>query len=239
MIVKTKKDMDFVRHNFIQIRNKLLNKNSIAEKHFEKLLIKSGLYFRREKVNFRYRTRWSYFDFYLPYYNLYVEIDGESHNNDEQKAIDIEKEKIIQREHKFITRLTNEQVLGMDSVDIDFLLSESFKQSVKKRKRKGAKHSENRYNAVMKEKREKGKRDMIDNANFAIDDKQEIWLYDNVIGEYFRFENIFDAKFSTEMTINEIHDLCETKEYKRNNNRRYVFAYTLNDCEFRVAQTYY
>jgi hypothetical protein len=48
MIVKTKKDMDFVKHNFTPVRNKLLNKDSNAEIHFEKLLTASGLYFRRE-----------------------------------------------------------------------------------------------------------------------------------------------------------------------------------------------
>lgn len=238
MIVKTKKDMEFVRHNFIPIRNKLLNKFSLAETHFEKLLTKSGLYFRREKGNYRYKTRWSYFDFYLPYYNLYIEIDGENHNTQEQKIIDAEKEKIIKRKHKYITRLTNEQVLAMKSIDIEFLLDKCFRQSASKRKRHGKVHSRNRYNAVMQHKREQGREDMERDANFEIDETQEVWLYDNVIGEYFKFDNIMEAKFSVEMSINEIHDLCETKEYKRSTTRRFVFAYTKSECELRVLQTY-
>lgn len=238
MIVKNKRDMNFVKHNFIPIRNKLLNKYSLAESHFEKMLVESGLYFRREKGNYKYNTRWSYFDFYLPYYNLFVEIDGQSHDTDEQKAIDLEKEKIIQRKHKFIVRLTNESVLNINSVDIDFLLSECFKQSASKRKKHGAKHSENRYYAIMKEKRTKGENDIIRDANFEIDDEQEIWLYDHVIGEYFKFKNIFEAKFSVEMSVNEIHELCEMKEYKHSTSRRFVFAYTLRDCEIHVAETY-
>lgn len=238
MIVRTKKDMEYVRHNFTPIRNKLLNKYSVAETNFERLLIKSGLYFRREKGNYRYKTRWSYFDFYLPYYNLYIEIDGDSHNTVEQKTIDAEKETIIKRKHKYITRLTNEQVLAMDSVDINFLLDECFKQSASKRKRGGKVHSRNRYDAVMKHKREQGRKDMERDADFEIDEEQEVWLYDNAIGEYFRFDNIIEAKFSVDMPVNDIHDLCETKEYKHSTNRRFVFAYNQKDCELRVMQTY-
>lgn len=239
MIVKTKKDMNFVRHNFIPIRNKLLNKHSKAEKCFEKLLIKSGLYFRREKGNYKYKTRWAYFDFYIPFYNLYIEIDGDSHNNEEQIIIDKEKEKIVQRKQKFIARFTNDEVFAMESIDIETLLERCFVQSAANRKKKGKVHSKNRYNSIMTRKRECGRNDMIRDANFEIDELQEVWMYDNIIGEYFRFDNIVEAKFSIEMSINEIHDLCEMKEYKHNLNRRFVFAYTFNDCEMRVAQTYY
>lgn len=238
MIVQTKKDMEYVKHNFTPIRNKLLNKNSAAESHFENLLVKSGLYFRREKGNYRYNTRWSYFDFYLPYYNLYIEIDGESHNSDEQKKIDKEKEKIVNRRQKYIVRLKNEDVLKLDSINIDFLLEQCFIQSAAKRKKHGKEHSRNRYNIVMQRKREQGCMDMMRDANFDIDKSQEVWLYDNAIGTYFMFPNIMEAKFSVEMSINEIHDLCETQEYKRSASRRFVFAYTLSDCELRVMQTY-
>lgn len=239
MIVRSKRDMSYVKHNFTPVQNKLLSKVSRAETHFAQLLTKSGLYFRREKGNYKYKTRWSYFDFYLPYYNLFVEIDGKSHDNDEQKAIDAEKEKIVGRKQKFIVRLTNEQVLQMDAISVDFLLEECFRQSASKRKKKGAEHSKNRYNSVMADKRGRGVGDMTRDANFTIDNEQEVWLYDNAIGEYFRFDNIIEAKFSVEMSVNDIHDLCETKEYAKSSTRRFVFAYTLGDCENRVAQVYY
>ena len=76
MIVKNQKYIEFVKKNVNQIQHKLLTKHSDAETHFESLLIKSGIYFRREKCNYRINTRWSFFDFYLPYYHLYIEIDG-------------------------------------------------------------------------------------------------------------------------------------------------------------------
>lgn len=238
MIVKNEKDMSYVRHNFIQIRNKLLNKNSVAETHFQKLLTKSGLYFRREKASFRHNTRWSFFDFYLPYYHLFIEIDGNSHNTAEQKKIDAEKEETIKRKHKYLVRLTNEQVLTMESISIEFLLELCFEQSAAKRRRKGKEYSRNRYNAVMKHRRAQGVEDMMIDADFAIDENQEVWLYDHAIGEYFRFDNIMEAKFSLEMSVNEIHKLCEMSEYKRSATRRYVFAYTQYECESRVYMVY-
>lgn len=79
---------------------------------------------------------------------------------------------------------------------------------------------------------------MVRDANFTIDRFQEIWLYDNVIGNYFRFKNICVAKFSTEMSVNDIQELCERKEYKKSSSRRFVFAYSLQECELKVLQTY-
>lgn len=238
MKVKSNRDIEYIRHRFIPLRNKLLIKDSKAESHFEDLLIKSGLYFRREKTNFRKGTRWCYYDFYLPYYNLYIEIDGRSHDTEEQKTIDREKEDAVKRRMKFITRLKNEEVLSMDSVNVDSLLQKCFEQSAAKRRKGGSLKSAHAYERVMKMKRDGAMRDMQNTANFIIDENKEVWLFDGVIGEYFRFENIYEAKFSIEMSVNEIHELCEAAEYKRNLNRRYVFAYTKGDCELRVMQSY-
>jgi len=238
MIVKNKKDIEFVKKNFNQVQHKLLNKNSAAESHFESLLISSGLYFRREKGNYKTQTRWSYFDFYLPYYHLYIEIDGISHNSEEQKNIDAQKEKIVKNKQRRLLRLSNEYVLSLSSINIDDLLTMQFKQEASKRKRGGYIKSRNRYWRHLNTQRQHGIEDMNYDADFDIDENQEVWLYDNSIGNYFRFENIYEEKFSTELSVNQIHELCETKEYKKSWSRRFVFAYTKNDCELRVLQTY-
>ena len=119
MIVKTQRNMDYVRHSFIPVKNKLLNKYSPTETHFEKLLLEAHIYFRREKCNFRFNTRWSYFDYYLPYYKIYIELDGLSHDTDEQKKIDKEKLDIIRRRQAYLLRLKNADVLQMQSISIE------------------------------------------------------------------------------------------------------------------------
>lgn len=238
MIVKNKQDIGFVKKNFNQVQHKLLNKISLAETHFESLLINAGLYFRREKGNYRINTRWSFFDFYLPYYHLYIEIDGENHNTEEQIAIDKEKDQIIRNKQRRILRLTNAFVLSLKSIDIETLLELQFQQQASKRKKGGAINSRNKYFSLLSSQMERGINDMKKAANFDINENQEIWLYDHQIGNYFRFNNIFDAKFSTDLSINDIHELCETKEYKKSSSRRFVFAYTKGDCELRVLQTF-
>lgn len=239
MIIRNKGDMDYVKRRFIPVRNKLLSKFSPAEDRFAKLLTEGGIYFRREKGNYRYGSRWSYYDFYLPYHSLYVEIDGPSHGTDEQRAIDAVKEHAVKSKGKFIVRLTNEAVMSMDSVNVNDLLDECFRQSAAKRRKGGAQHSRNKYDKIMYERRSDGVRDILDTANFDVDLEREVWLYDHAIGKYFRFGDIVEAKFSVEMSVNEIHDLCERERYARSAGRRYVFAYTLADCEMRVAQVYY
>ena len=92
MKVDTDKKMDYVRHNMQIVKNKLLNKYSKAESHFVELLNKANIYYFREKCNYRFGTRWCYYDFYIPFYRIYVEIDGKSHNSEEQKKIDKETE---------------------------------------------------------------------------------------------------------------------------------------------------
>ena len=239
MIVKTQNDKKFVQKNFVQYKTKLLNKISAAETHFEQLLIAGGIYFVREKCNFRRNTRWSYFDFYLPFYCVYVEIDGSSHDSEEQKEIDRIKESIVTREHKFMVRFTNEQVLAMDRIDIDFILNEQAMQRKKRNKRGGVVRYKNKYLKMMNKKRAQAREDILKSILPEIDQNREIWLYDHYIGNYFRFDNIFDAKFTTEKTTKDIYELCERKDYKKNQVRRFVFAYSLADCERKVAQVYY
>lgn len=231
--------MKRVQKRFTHIRNKLLNKKSLAETHFEKLLINSGLFFRREKGTYKYGSRWSYFDFYIPYYYLFVEIDGSSHNTEKQKRIDKIKENYVFQHAKYIVRLKNKQVLAMESVTIGDLLKMCFSQMAKKQNKCGTECYRKRYGSMFHFMHDQIVSDVYKTAVFEIDEKQEVWMYDNHIGNYFRFDNIIEAKLNTGHSLNVIHALCETKEYKHSDDRRYVFAYTLKDCELRVAQTYY
>ena len=81
----------FIRKNFMPVKNKLLNKHSEAEEHFKKLLDDFGEYYVREKAWFKRNTEWSYYDFYIPYYRVYIEIDGNEHK--ENKTV-MEKDRL-------------------------------------------------------------------------------------------------------------------------------------------------
>lgn len=237
MIVDNREKIDYVRHNFTPIKNKLLNKRSKAESHFQKLLIDSGLYFVREKCNFKYNTRWCYYDFYLPFYRLYIEIDGESHNNETQKAIDMDKERLVKNKHKFIIRYTNEEVLVMDSICLDDLISKV--ALTLKTKRHPNRDYKSKYLQRLEHNFKQSREDMLSDAKYEIDESREVFMYDNFSGNYFKFENVLYAKLNIQLSINEILNLLYDFEYKKSSNRRFVFGWTLEECEMNVAKVYY
>lgn len=55
----------------------------------------------------------------------------------------------------------------------------------------------------------------------------------------FCFKNIFEAKLNTELSINAIYRLLNDFDYKKSSNRRFVFGWTLEECENNVAKVYY
>ena len=237
MIVDSKNKMKFVKHNFTPVKNMLLTKRSKAETHLKELLIKANIYFVREKGNYKYNTRWCYYDFFLPYYRIYIEIDGGSHNNDKQKAIDKEKTQIIKNKQRFLVRLTNDEVLAMNNFSINEIIDKLAVQL--KTKRHPNRDYKARYFKNLGRNYQQSIIDMTRSANFDIDETKEVYLYDHYIGNYFCFKNIYEAKLNTQQSINEIYTLLDNFEYKKNANRRYVFSWTLKECENNVATVYY
>lgn len=238
MINKSKRDKEFIDEHFRDMQKKLLGKKSQAENHFKRLLTEAGIYFHREKCNYRRNTRWCYYDFYLPYYHLYIELDGESHNSAEQQAIDREKEDAIFRRQRYILRLKNEDVFRMESVEIDGLLDLWARQRFPKRYRGRPPRRRLKYELFLDTQRRDSRENISRVAKFPIDPNQEIWLYDHEIGNYFCFSDIFEAKFTVEMGAYEIYELLERTVYFYNPLRRYVFAYTKEECEKRAKRTF-
>ena len=126
----------------------------------------------------------------------------------------------------------------MESVEPDGLLTLLAMQ--RKPKRYGGRPPKRRlkYEKFLDKQRADSRRDVLLNADFKIDYNQEIWLYDHAIGNYFCFADIFEAKFTVEMSINKIFDLLEITEYKPGTTRRFVFAYSKQECENRVQSVY-
>jgi very-short-patch-repair endonuclease len=237
MKVQTKNQMDYVKHNFIPIKNKLLNKYSPAETHFEQLLLDAHIYFRREKCNFKYDTRWSYFDYYLPYYKIYIEIDGASHNTEEQKKIDKEKLDVIRRRQAYLLRIKNEDVLKMDSISIDQIKDMLFNYLGRTSRSHGRDHYEKRYNEVMQKEYAESIRQMSEALEDTSCVDKEVWLYQRDMDAIFKFENIFESKLCTKLGINEIAELL-SMDYKRNLNRKYIFAHSEEECKARMILCY-
>lgn len=237
MVIENKKDAKFVQKNFFEIKHKLLNKHSIAETKFSKLLVQANIYHVREKGNYTKNTRWCYYDFYLPLYGIYIEIDGSSHNSEEQKKIDKEKAQIIRNKNEYLIRYTNKEVLSMDSIDVDAIIQRvaPTMRTKKHPLRDYVKIFHKRFNHRVRQVI----MDIKKSVSFDVDEKQKVYLYDNQIGDYFCFDNLFYAKLNTELTANEIYKLLNNFEYKKSSSRKYVFGWTLEECENNVAKVYY
>ena len=64
------------------------------------------------KFRRQYSINHSVIDFYCPKLKLAVEIDGETHNQPEQKDYDAEREKYLKQFNVSFVRLTDEELLG-------------------------------------------------------------------------------------------------------------------------------
>ena len=236
MNIDSENTMRFVRRNMVTVKNKLLNKHSEAESHFVRLLNKANIYYFREKCNYKMGTRWCYYDFYIPFYRTYIEIDGESHNNEEQRNIDAEKHQLVKNKQCYLARFTNEEVLAMERIDIGMIID---RVALQLRTRKHPRRDyKSRVLRNIERNYEKSIEDMRIDCNYPIDESRKVYLYDHSIGNYFEFRNVFEAKMNVRMTVNTIYELLDSHEYKPSATRRYVFAWSMAELERRVAIVY-
>ena len=241
MINDSKSAEKFIKKNTNQLRHKLQNKDSKAETKFAKLLSKANIYFMREKTNYKFGTRWCFFDFWLPKLRIYVEIDGAEHNTAEQQQIDREKEKIITDKQMFIARFTNEEVLNMNEITEDFIIDRMVQYASKrKRKHRNFDMIRNKYLKQVKEVQDGIRKNVTRVKWDRIDICKKVYLYDHFIGEYFVFDNIIELKITlgTGHTIEDFLYMLEECEYNPMSSRRYVCAYSQSECELRVLKAF-
>lgn len=236
MKIDTTSKMDYVRHNFKTVKTKLLHKNSMAECHFEELLRKTPYYYVREKTNFRYNTRWCYYDFFLPFYRIYVEIDGRSHDSKEQKFIDEEKREIVKRKQRFLVRLTNEEVLSMKDISMSYLIHKLCLQEHEHRKNEHIKKAFLPYNYY-----KNLHKNIIDSITDSIKDtciklpeKEEIFMYDKRIGKIYRFGNLYMLRMCLQVRIKDVISRARASEEEQMHNFNYVFGKSQEECILRV-----
>ena len=241
MINNSKSTEKFIKENTNQLRLKLQNKKSEAETKFAQLLTKANVYFMREKTNYKFGTRWCFFDFWLPKLRIYVEIDGAEHSTAEQQQIDREKEKIIKDKQMFVARFTNEEVLNMNEITEDFIIDRMVQCSMKrKKKHRNFDVIRDKYLSQVKEVQD-GVRQNVTRVKWnRIDIDKKVYLYDHFIGEYFVFDNIIELKVTLGKghTIEEFLYMLEDCEYNPKSNRRYVCAYSQSECELRVLKAF-
>lgn len=233
MKINNYNDMNYVQHRFMKVKNKLLNKYSPAESHFEDLLKESGVYYVRERSNFRISTRWCYYDFHLPLYRLYVEIDGPEHEIESHKVVDEEKFDIIASKQRFLVRLKNQEVLDMETLDMDYILNKLVEQS-KYKLWFTSELSIGRYLNNIITNLEQAYDDYFEASGISLKSKEPIYVYNKQIGRAYIFENKITAEVALQSHVSTVNDLLMRDYSKPNTLRKFVLAHSEEELRNRV-----
>ena len=168
-------------------RINLLQKNSKAELHFAKLLDNDKCYYIREKCCFDLNGEWCYVDFYIPKFNLAIEIDGKEHNTAKPKQRDYLKSKFLYDKRNILTyRISNDECFEMDSIDLQEIYTSIIKKYIGyKCRSKQAIDSEREYFFNICQPK----------CNFNV--RQKIYAYCKNNEVIYEFNNLFGIKYAT------------------------------------------
>lgn len=220
----TKDNIDYAKSNFIKLQKKLRDKDSRAEEHFATLLSLAGIYYFREKCNFRIGTRWCYYDFFIPGYNILVEIDGEEHSSPEQIAIDEEKEIIVKNQKFRVVRFTNSEVFSMSSIemiDIVHRLKSKEKRIPLKNFGQWARSRNAHYYHLKQIRRNIYGERILTGI---------VYLYNRETNSFYQFESVFDLHFSTNIPIPSILSDLEKTQYIKTRIQKYIISHSREEC---------
>ena len=185
---KERERAEFMKTNVGKWKIGLLRKYSKAENHFMDLLDKTPFFYVREKCCYDLnKGNWCYIDFYIPLFKLGIEIDGKEHRNKENHDKDLKKEKFLSEDRGIsIYRITNEECLKMDSVDILKILREVRKNESDAEKQMRIKTEQRDEDFQLKEMQKRAKFDVHD----------EILAYCKLNDRIYRFKNLYVLKKS-------------------------------------------
>lgn len=220
----TKTNMAFTKSNFSKLQSKLRNKESKAESRFADLLSRSGIYYFREKGNYRTGTRWCYYDFLIPGYDILVEIDGCEHMLPEQRAIDIEKEYLVKDTKYRVVRFTNHEALNLTTLSLEDIIQRLLgKENV-------LPVASIKQWLINKRQKYSNKKQSISNKYGDIFFSSPVFLYNRESNCFYEFENTFELHFLTSINPTSIVSDLSKEQLRKSKSRKYVMAYSRDLC---------
>ena len=206
-------------------KNALLRKNSKAEKHFADLLNKAGVFYTKEKCCYDKSGKWCYIDFFIPLYNIAIEIDGKEHNQEARKEKDKKKEQFLTDKRKITTiRYTNKECLNMSSISVIDIV-----------KKAGKNKSSKEEFEYKKKLRAEELKVMSKQADFNVYDN--VFLYDKDKDYIFKFKDLYMAKHSTGVDYNYLISAIENNS---NINTSHLFIVSNDEKELNtLVDKYY
>lgn len=178
-------------------RNELLQKKSLAETHFESLLLNSRIFYVREKLNYDHVNNWCYTDFYIPYYKIAIEIDGKEHSSGIRHEKDIKKEFFLKKNRNISTiRFSNEECLSLNELSIDDILNKA--------------NFDKGYLQYLEHLKSKELKEI--QKHYKFDVYSTFWIYDKRKRQKFRFDSFFDLKHYTNTAYRFLVNAYENRE---------------------------
>lgn len=110
---------------FTSRKKTLLEFTNPSIENVERALRDANIYYVRERAFFDLCGSLFYADFFIPYFNLVIEIDGGYHETEKQRWIDRQKELFIADRGIPTVRLTNEEALNLRGFSVKKVLEKA------------------------------------------------------------------------------------------------------------------
>lgn len=183
-------------------RNKLLRMIVPGQDKFRNLLDAAHILYVREQPSFRcYSSDVCFMDFYVPYYQLDIEIDGRQHRYEDRYEKDISKADFLWKDRIATIHISNKEVWSLDKIDIKQLWEDRV--------------TEEQRNEIERVKRSQmeGWRLFYSRHHIGLD--LPVWLFFKENRKTYRFDNILDLQRSIHYDEEKVFGVLE-KERKSN-----------------------
>lgn len=183
-------------------RNEKLAKDKPFEEMFKELLDEVEVFYIRESKRFTItedKHRCYFMDFYIPYYNIDIEIDGKPHEvSEKQKGIDKTKTRYLKNQKDILTvRVPNDKVEEMyksRAIDWNVVFQDITQEELRDRD----------YSFVAKTKSWKK-----EFSKCGIDTERPIFFYFYGTDHFYRYDNILELRRSLHLKCGEIIDYID------------------------------
>ncbi len=183
-------------------RNKLLRMIVPGQDKFRNLLDAAHVLYVREQPSFRcYSSDVCFMDFYVPYYQLDIEIDGRQHRYEDRYEKDISKTDFLWKDRIATIHISNKEVWSLDKIDIKQLWEDRVTEEQR-----------NEIERVIRNQME-GWRLFYSRHHIGLD--LPVWLFFKENRKTYRFDNILDLQRSIHYDEEKVFGVLE-KERKSN-----------------------
>lgn len=176
-------------------RRQLLKLSIPSQNKFRKLLDQANVFYIKEKPSFiLYASTVCFMDFYVPYFQLDIEIDGRQHRFEDQFDKDISKAEFLWDNRIATLRLTNDEVEVMKEIDLEKLwervpeIQRREVETIKKNQREGWKLFYSRHGISL---------------------EMPVWLYSKENKRIYRFDNILLLQRSVHYSEQKVYDVLK------------------------------